>query len=218
MDAEKKAALEKKIVAGLAGVFVLSLARGPLMSLAGQAMTITPPPEPKPVAVVEKVTMGRSVSELMRGGWEKMEEAAGQAADPATPHASLALYSAYDSRDPFISLLPKQQDPWHQVAIDPLIEGLPQPQDNITTVHNQPAVSGPRPNLQIRGIVWGAYEPRAIIDNEVYQVNDSVAGVKIVSIGRDGITVDHAGRLFLYSPSSPGGSPVTSDAEQPGAP
>jgi hypothetical protein len=50
--------------------------------------------------------------------------------------------------------------------------------------------------------VWGGTKPKAIIDDEVYGVDDTVQGARILAIDRRGVTIDHLGMRVFYSPSS----------------
>lgn len=43
------------------------------------------------------------------------------------------------------------------------------------------------PTFQVSGIVWGKYQPRAIIDNQVHSVGDNIKGAKILDITKTGV-------------------------------
>jgi len=49
------------------------------------------------------------------------------------------------------------------------------------------------PALTVQGVIWGSSLPQAIINNKVVKVGDSLEGVDIVSIGKDGVTISFNG-------------------------
>lgn len=66
----------------------------------------------------------------------------------------------------------------------------------------EPKVSRvPPPDLTVQGLIWGGNIPQAIINNKVVKVGDTIQGVKIISITKDGVTVLFEG--MQYSLSSP---------------
>jgi len=48
-------------------------------------------------------------------------------------------------------------------------------------------------NLKVQGIIWGGRFPQAIINERVLTVGDTIDGVEILSIGKDGITLSSGG-------------------------
>lgn len=57
----------------------------------------------------------------------------------------------------------------------------------------------PLPSLEVKGIVWGAELPQAIINNRVVKIGDRIEGACIVDISKEGITVFHGGRQQLIA-------------------
>ncbi len=58
--------------------------------------------------------------------------------------------------------------------------------------------------LRLQGIVWGVQPPKAIINDRIVTIGESVNGAQIMAIDRDGITVEYQGQravLRLPSPS-----------------
>lgn len=89
-------------------------------------------------------------------------------------------YSAYSLRDPFESLLPKEQ------VID-----LSKPTEIKL------------PDFKVQGIIMHKTKPTAIINNQVVKVGDMISEAKIVEIKTDGIDIEYRGQLFnIPSPSS----------------
>ena len=58
--------------------------------------------------------------------------------------------------------------------------------------------------LRLQGIVWGVHPPKAIINDRIVTIGESVNGAQVMAIDRDGITVEYQGQravLRLPSPS-----------------
>ena len=53
----------------------------------------------------------------------------------------------------------------------------------------EPVQVEPLPSLTIQGIVWGSSLPQAIINNKVVKVGDTMEGVRITDINKNGVTV-----------------------------
>lgn len=189
MDVAKKAALEKRIVIGLVGVFAVTLVTGPLRSL--RLFTLGPSTAipPKGATAVPAVAAGATQPETS-------EQLA--ASQPVTANASgasaargEAAYTAYGLRDPFKNLLP-------QLAPPPLPASTAPAAGPVT--QTSPPQGPPLPPLQIQGVLWGGPKPLAIINGKLYGIDDVVEGGKILSIDRQGITVDFHGVPASYSP------------------
>jgi hypothetical protein len=58
-----------------------------------------------------------------------------------------------------------------------------------TPVYEPAAIPVPMPVLHLQGLFWGGNFPQAIINNKVVKEGDTIAGVKIISIKKDGVTV-----------------------------
>src|SRR3989338_6373803 len=187
MDAAKKTELEKRAVLGLAAVFVVVFAMGPLKSLglfgSGSAA-------PRPASGVDAVPMTKSVGGMLREGLDKLdqqvESVAAQAArtPPAAPQTA-AAYTAFELRDPLKSLLPKPAE-------------LAQVEAGLAAAVPPPLP----PKLHVEGLLWGSPEPQAIIDGRLYGVHDDVNGATILAIDQSGVTIEHLGKPVVYSTAS----------------
>lgn len=192
MDAAKKAALEKRVVIGLAGLFVATFLIGPMRNMGWFA-----PPRPTVPAETPsgKVHMTQSLETVLTDRLKRMEpDPIAAEPPPAAPEAATApaAYTAQTLRDPFKSLLP---------------ENAPAAGANGQTLAvgpNQIPVKGPAPALRIQGLLWGGVKPQAIINNRVYGIDEQIEGAKIVSIDRHGVMVDYLGARLFYTPSSAG--------------
>ena len=101
-------------------------------------------------------------------------------------------YTADKLEDPFASKLPKLHASAPEVTV-----GAGQP---VTSPPMQP------PHLSVQGLVWGGAVPEVIIDGAVYTVGDTVHGAKVLSIDREGITVELQGSTFAFGVSKNLGS------------
>ena len=102
------------------------------------------------------------------------EQKASTVIDINLPHVE---YNATQLRDPF--------------APEPVEEPQNETKENVTNIILPPT---PLPYLDVQGIVWGAELPQAIINNKVVRIGDQIDGVRIVNIGKEGITVFYGGR------------------------
>ncbi|GEM_PF-3171129 len=93
-------------------------------------------------------------------------------------------YTAGELRDPLKSLLPRDAD---QSAAQP-------------SYANQVPSQRQPPLMNVQGVIWGGKAPQAVIDGQVYGVGDTVKDARIVSITRNGITLDMGGMTFNVSP------------------
>ncbi len=110
----------------------------------------------------------------------KTAKAAETMAPEGYQEANKIEYKSEDLRDPF------QEEK---------IEIKEQPQEEIETK--------PLPSVQIQGIVWGGGFPQAIINNKVVRVGDTIEGVRITDINKNGVTVFFENRKHTLSVSSP---------------
>ena len=98
--------------------------------------------------------------------------------------------------DPFMSLLPGEHKP---VPVNSL------PEDK--SDHEE--VSFDAESVSVEGIFWNTTLPRAIIDGEIYKVNDLIPGTnaQITKIEDGCIKVLYQGRIYVLTPqkSSEGG-------------
>lgn len=61
----------------------------------------------------------------------------------------------------------------------------------------------PLPSLSIQGIIWGARFPQAIINNKVVKIGDTIEGVHIVDINKNGVAVFFGNQEYnLSSPAT----------------
>ena len=83
-------------------------------------------------------------------------------------------------------------------------EGLRDPfQEEKIEIEEEPVQTKPLPALQIQGIVWGGTFPQAIINNKVARVGDTIEGVRITDINKNGVIVFFENRQYNLSTSSP---------------
>ncbi|MFH0912861.1 MAG: hypothetical protein V1884_01050 [Candidatus Omnitrophota bacterium] len=69
-------------------------------------------------------------------------------------------------------------------------------------VEEQVLEAGPLPSVTIQGIVWGGTLAQAIINDKVVKVGDTIEGMQLLEINREGIIVLYAGtRRNLSAPS-----------------
>jgi hypothetical protein len=192
MDAAKKVTIEKRIVIGLVVLFVVSFIMGPLRSLGLFGQRARGAEE---LLSAEAVNVAKPVGAMLRQHWQQWIPPS----EPETPARSAdapqapAAYTAGELRDPLKSLLPQPaaQQGQGEVSSVPLEQA-------------HPSSPSPPPALRVQGLLWGVPEPRAIINDAVYGVDEMVEGAKILSIDRRGVTVDHLGRPVLYPPASTG--------------
>jgi len=186
MNATKKVSFEKRIVVVLLGVFGLTLVTA--LKNAGIFPLARPPVSPSSsLASVPQVS--QSVPEMMQARWEHLAstpEPQGSEQAPPRPSGS-PIYTAGDLRDPFKSLL--------------LIEPRRERQEETVSAASTEVPVSPPPHLAVQGVLWGGSQPQAIINHKVYRVGDTIEGVTILSIGRQGVTVDYQGNSVLYAAS-----------------
>jgi hypothetical protein len=195
MDSSKKVELEKRIVLGLAGVFAVVLAMGPLKSLG----LFRQKPAPRPGVAAMSVDASRPIGAMMQDHWQRIQpQVQAQAAVKPGGSREPAVYLAQDLRDPMKSLLPEAPKPQQTTVRQPGVQQLP------------PAP----PSLRVQGLLWGGREPQAIINDAVYKVNDVVKGAKILEITRDGVTIEHLGAPVFYSPTGGEAGSMSRQAQQ----
>lgn len=81
---------------------------------------------------------------------------------------------------------------------DPFQENIREEQESEfkSTANEAPQLP---PNLAVQGIIWGGKIPQAIINNSVVKVGDTVLGVKILEITKDGVIVFFNNTNFTLS-------------------
>ncbi|MBI2094226.1 MAG: hypothetical protein HYT88_05855 [Candidatus Omnitrophica bacterium] len=194
MDTQKKTALEKKIVIGLAMGFAvtltLSLRSAGMLSFGG-----TKVPAVSSVAPMESVNASRSIGSMVRERWNEANAVGGSNAATVSTERSTPIYTAEDLRDPFKQLLPA---PAPAASSQQTGAGAGSSQHTASGLGSSEAIVSP-PSLTIQGILWGGKMPQAIINGKVYNVYDRVSGAKIIAIRRDGVLIEHQGASVLYS-------------------
>ena len=198
MDTEKKVELEKRMVAGLGVLFVITLCTGPLKSVVlvhhdtparnTPVMTASPP--------THLLETGPQQDETLQGLWPTPTPPAERVADAPGP----AAYTAHDLRDPLKSLLP-------EVPSSPPVRHEP-PSATQTLTH------AALPTLHLQGLLWGGPEPKAIIDDDVYGLGDTVQGATIKAIDRQGVTLEAAGMTYTLRTKEPGSGLMSQAVER----
>jgi hypothetical protein len=92
-----------------------------------------------------------------------------------------------DIQDPFISSLPLKSVVVSQseaAAIRPTTETGPNEKFDYSS-------------LKVSGLVWGAEKPRAIIDEKVVGIGDTIKEAKILNISKEGILFNYRGKQYL---------------------
>ena len=70
-----------------------------------------------------------------------------------------------------------------------------------------PVEKKPLPALTVQGVIWGGNFPQAIINNKVLKVGDTIEGVKIKAIAKEGIIVLFEGsESAISSPAAGSGA------------
>ena len=100
----------------------------------------------------------------------------------AVPTPKAAFDSAYtpSEEDPFKNLLELYLYNMRKAKVQPKKEMLL-----------------PLPKLTIEGMIWNTNMPQAIVNGQVVRIDDTIEGVRIVKIEKQGITVDHNGESVL---------------------
>ena len=93
-------------------------------------------------------------------------------------------YNAERFRDPFRDFLPQG------VAFEELPQGS---QAQLSAANESLS-----PLLNVQGLIWGGSFPQAIINNEVIKAGDTIEGVRIIAIDKDGVTGFFNGRQYNY--------------------
>ena len=88
-----------------------------------------------------------------------------------------SLYAA-SKEDPFKNLL--------QLYLYQMREAMPKEKATL-----------PLPELTVEGIIWNTHMPQAIVNGDVVRIGDTIAGVTITNIEKQGITIDYSGESVL---------------------
>jgi hypothetical protein len=110
-----------------------------------------------------------------------------------------AINSTRPVRNPFIPSLPKinqGEEIKPAVPTRPSIENIrPRPQDPKTK-----GAQTVRPNFRIQGLVWNTDRPQAIINDQVFNIGDTIDSWTITAIEKAGISVVSNNITFLIEP------------------
>ena len=195
MDAGKKVETEKRIVLGLAALFVVALCLGPL-----KRFGIGRRQRPPSLVTVPATGASASLAETMQKHWHSVDAASPErkgSASPAGVPRTGPVYTAQNLRDPFQSLLPNAP-----VENADGMGAAPKPQGTGARAVARPPA--PPPALRVEGLIWGGSEPRAIIDGAVYTVHEAVHGMQILAIDHQGVTVAYDGKPVFYPAATAG--------------
>ena len=115
------------------------------------------------------------------------EQAAALGAKPAAPVA--------------VSTPPEEEDTLEDVP-DPFVSSFPPKPEAAGTAKSSAQSAEPKDefdysSLKVTGIVWGAENPKAIIDGNVMGIGDTVKEAKIVDISKEGILFDYKSKQYL---------------------
>ena len=103
--------------------------------------------------------------------------------------------------DATIGLIPVPKDVFDSVYTpskeDPFKNLLELYLYNMRKVKPAEKTSLPLPTLNIEGIVWNTNMPQAIVNGKVVRIGDTIEGVRIVKIEKQGITIDYSGEFVL---------------------
>lgn len=187
MDAAKKEGLEKRAVLVLAGVFLIVFAMGPLRRM-GWFSHPAPAVTQESAAFTEPVSV-KPIGAMMQDLWQR-EQPAHTMEQVTGGVAVVPMYTAQSLRDPMESLLPKPPQP---------PEALPSSDSAEMASSTDAQPTAPPPVIRVQGLVWGGLQPKAIINDQIYGVDDVINNSRIVAIERDGITVDYNGSTLFYS-------------------
>ncbi len=109
------------------------------------------------------------------------DEPAAEQAVQKTPEEPL------DFKDPFMSGLPSKEEEFPA-------ESVPSgPEAAATTPEEEfdPA------KYQVTGLVWGQAAPKAIINDTIYSIGDTVENAKIINIDKNGILMEFNNKEYL---------------------
>lgn len=190
MDAQTKVKLEQRAAAGLVVLFAIVLTstlrtlgvfnRRPAAAFARPATVASNSAPPTLPSVVEEYR-------------RKMEPQVELPSIPSTSEPSeTTSYTAHELRDPLEPLLPRQPEPESSLTMSASPELSPE---------WATPTAPPTPHLVVQGLWWGGSQPRAIINDEVYGVGDTVGGAIIRAIGRAGVTIEFAGQTIQLAPA-----------------
>lgn len=110
--------------------------------------------------------------------------------EPSVPKGTLD-YTGYTERDPLKPSLPVRE----KIERPPELPPEKKPPKEEIKKEKEPPKEIVLPTFTVTGIVWGD-SPRAIIDQQVYKIGDTVKGAKILDITEKGIKMIYEGKEF----------------------
>lgn len=118
-------------------------------------------------------------------------EAERPAPAPVAPAAPVAPEESIDFKDPFMSALPSKEKDLPEDT--PVEEGA---------VEAEPEEEFDPAKYQVTGLVWGQAAPKAIINDSIYGIGDTVEGAKIINIDKEGILWEFNSKEYLMKRDS----------------
>lgn len=119
-----------------------------------------------------------------------------QLASPSKPASYETIRSAPPAAAPSLAL--PARDPFRPPAA--VASRITFPQADASTASAGPA--------RLQGILWGVETPRAIVNDRIVGVGESVDGIHIVAITADGVVVEYQGQraVLRIAPPTPSSS------------
>ncbi len=101
--------------------------------------------------------------------------------------------------NPFIPKLPEKKPEIIEEIVVPTVEEIhPIVEEKVAVIEPPKPVIEP-PLLTINGLVWNSEFPQAIVNNQIVKLGDTIEGVTVVGIHREGIDITFEGAQFTIS-------------------
>ena len=103
-------------------------------------------------------------------------------------------------KNPFVSQLPKpiveppvsvKVEPASRETYTPPVAFEPSPQHE---PERPPVIP---PTLDIQGLVWNTHRPQAIINDQIFEIGDTIAQAKIIGVEKSGVKIIYQEKEFL---------------------
>ena len=120
--------------------------------------------------------------------------------DPKAPGSSIPGQQGLINRPKVEYKAPGSRDPFEPLVVEEKVAPA--------VVQEQPKEL---PNFTVQGLVWGGVFPQAIINDQVVKKGDILGDVKIVEIGKEGVTVLFGNKEYILSPSVVSGQQPTTE-------
>jgi len=101
--------------------------------------------------------------------------------------------------NPFIPKLPEKKPEIVEEVIVPTAEEIPPIAEEKGEVIEPPKPVITPPSLTINGLVWNSEFPQAIVNNQIVKLGDTIEGVTVVGIHREGIDITFEGTQFTIN-------------------